>query len=200
VASGARASLVCAAALAIALAGCGGSEAPEPEPRPVEPADPLPDLPSGWRVHANPAGGYAFGLPRGWRARDRGTTTEVRSFDRLAAIAFTADRTGEALALDPAEFATRTAAATAGFEEPLDPGEPSAFEHRYEAAEVEATGTNARTGVEQDVSVIALRRDRLAVLTATIFANATPGARRADAIADRVVGTLRSRPVVGAAG
>jgi hypothetical protein len=191
--------LACAGALGLGLAGCGGTDIPEPEPRPVESVGEVPDLPSGWRVHVNPAGGYAFGVPRGWTTRDRGTQTEVRSFDHLVVIAFTADRTGEALALDPGEFATRTAAATAGFEEPLEPGEHRDFRHPYDAARVEARGTNERTGVEQDVTVVALRRDELAQLTATIFANATPAAARSRALAEKVVGTLRSRPVSGAA-
>jgi hypothetical protein len=161
--------------------------------------DPVGELPKGWRVHVNDAGGYAFGLPRGWQARDRGTRTEVRSFDRLAAISFTADRTEEALAVDPAEFAGRVAAATGGFEQPLEPRDAVPFRHRYEGAEASASGTNAKTGVEQEISVIALRRDGLAALTATIFANATPAGRASQRLAERVVRTLRSRPVSGAA-
>jgi hypothetical protein len=191
--------LACAAALSIALAGCGGTDVAEPEPRPVESVDPVPELPGSWHVHANAAGGFAFGLPRGWTARDRGTRTEVRSFDRLVAITFTADRTGEALDVAPPEFASRAAAATGGFEERLQPDEAVEFRHPYEAAVTTARGTNANTGVEQEVSVIALRRGALAVLTATVFASSTAAARDSRALAERVVRTLRSRPVAAAA-
>jgi hypothetical protein len=193
-----RAGLACAAAALLALGGCGGTDVPAPEPRPEESIDELPKLPPGWNAHANPAGGYAYGAPRGWMVRDRGTQTEIRSFDHLVVIVLGADRTDDALAIPPAEFALRTAAATAGFEEPLEPGEPREFPHPYEAFEVSARGTNAATGVEQDVSVIAMRRDQIAVLTATVFANASPRSRASRRLAERVVSTVRGRPVSAA--
>jgi hypothetical protein len=90
-----------AAALAVAalIAGCGddSDEEPASEPRQGESADSVPDLPRGWEVHSNQAAGFAFGLPPGWKARDRGTATEVRSFDELVVLRLLqADRTGQA--------------------------------------------------------------------------------------------------------
>ena len=187
-----------AAAALIALPGCG-TEVEPPEPRPTETVHRVPDLPAGWRPFANTAGGYAFGLPRGWRATDHGSRTEIRSYDRLVAITINADRTDEALALDPAEFAAAALAVAPGYEEPLAPGPPREFEHRYEASQVTAGGTAKATGLKLEVSEIALRRDQVAVLTALIAANARPQARHSQRLAERLVGTLRSRPVEGAA-
>jgi hypothetical protein len=199
VASRARlAALAVAGAALIALPGCG-TEVEPPEPRVAETVHRVPDLPAGWRAHVNTAGGYAFGLPRGWRASDHGARTEVRSYDRLVAITINADRTDEAIALDPAEFAAAALAAAPGYEEPLAPGPPREFEHRYEGSQVTAGGTAKATGLKLDVSEIALRRDETAVLTALIAANARPQARGSRRLAERVIGTLRSRPVEGAA-
>ena len=194
-----RVALLALALAVLGAAGCGSAETPEPQPRPVETIDRLPDLPPGWHEHVNPAGGYAFGLPRGWKASDRGSTTEVRSFDRLVAIHFGADRTGEALALDPGEFATRALAGAPGYEEPLEPGAPRPFRHRYKAARASASGRSAETGVALDVSMIVMRRDRTAVLSALIAANASADARASRRLAERVVATVRSRPLSTAA-
>ena len=183
--------------VALALAGCGADSGPPPvsAPRAAETADRLPRLAPGWRPFVNRYGGYAFGLPPGWEAKRRGTATTVSSFDRLAQLSISADRTGEAVELPIEDFASRVIAARPGYEERLEPGEPRTFEHRYAAVAVEASGVAKSTGVEQRVEAIVLRRPKLVTLTIVIASNAIPEGARSGRIAERVVRTMRSRPV-----
>jgi hypothetical protein len=106
----------CAAlAFAPALSGCGERDEPEPAATPVETSDPVPELPRKWSRHVNSRAGFAVGLPPGWSARDRRRSSLLRSPDRLAAVAISADRTRSGLALPLDEFATRVADALKGF-------------------------------------------------------------------------------------
>jgi hypothetical protein len=185
--------------VASALAGCGGGE-DEPAPEPAPPAPPpretvdrLPDLPAGWKRELNRAGGFAFGVPPGWEVEGRGRGSLVRSFDRLVALSMVADRGPEALEVEVRESARRAAAALRGYREPPRVAAPRAFEHRYDGAEARAVAT-ARGGVDQRVSVIVLRRDRVATLTAVLAANAELEAGPSRRLALRVIETLRTRP------
>jgi len=190
--------LAFAAGLVVAvLASCGGeSDDPEPEPppRPPETVHELPDLPDRWREQLNRAGGFAVGVPPGWRARNQGTSTLVRSFDRLVAISISPDRTREANDMALTDFATRALVALPGFEGELTPRGERSFEHRYAAYEARGRATAAKIGVEQRVRLIVVRRGRLVTFTVVIAANAE-GGRVSERIAERVVRTLRSRPV-----
>ena len=188
--------LLAALAAAALIAGCGddSDDEPGPEPRKVETADSVSELPRGWKVYANSAGGFAFGLPPGWKARDRGTTTEIRSFDELVVLSITADRTSESLAIDPAEAATRTLTSLQSFAEPIEPGKPRELEHRYDAYEVSGEGRSTRNGLEQDLTVVVVRREGAVTVTVLIAANADKRAKPARGIADRVVETLRTQP------
>ena len=67
------------------------------------------------------------------------------------------------------------------------------FDHRYDAVEVHGTGTS-RGGVDQNASVIVLRRGEIATVTVVLAANAKPGARESVRIARRAIATLRTRP------
>lgn len=182
-------------ASAALLAGCGDDSdgAPTSQTRQQESAHSVPELPRGWEVHANRAGGFAFGLPPGWRARDRGTTTGVRSFDGLVVLTVAADRTSEALAIDPAQAATRTLASLEAFAGAAEAGRAQPFEHRYQAYQASGPGRSARD-VEQELTVVVLRRGEAASITVLIAANADQRAKPARRIADRVVRTLRTQP------
>jgi hypothetical protein len=185
--------------VASALAGCGGGrDQPTPEPAPPPPSpretvDRLPTLPEGWKRELNRAGGFAFGVPPGWEVEGRGRGSLVRSFDRLVALSIVADRGPEALEVEVRDSARRAAAALRGYRQPPRVQTVLPFEHRYEGAEARALAT-ARAGVDQRVSVIVLRRDRVTTLTTVLAANAEREAGPSRRLALRVVETLRTRP------
>ena len=184
--------------LALAVAGCGGSDdgsstTTTPGPAPKETRDPLPERPQDWRPYVNARGGYALLLPRGWKAEAAGPRTLIRSYDRLVAISIAPDRSGAGRVTEIEDYATRTADDLGGFEDGFDPRGMRPFDHRYQAVEVFGTGTS-RDGVDQRASVIVLRRDEVATVTAVLAANAKPAARESERIARRAIGTLRTRP------
>jgi hypothetical protein len=195
-----RRAILCAlVALAVATAGCDDDDddaepTTTPVPRQKETFQKVPELPPGWKVHANRDGGFAFGLPPGWNADDDTTTTRVRSFDRLVAVSITPDRTVDGLAIPLENFALRTIAALTGFEGELDPGPARRFKHKYRGSEVRAAG-RAETGVREQVRVFVLRRDEIVTFTAVMAVNAKPSAHASERLAERMLHTLRSRPV-----
>jgi hypothetical protein len=91
------------------------------------------------------------------------------------------------------EFATRTADALPSYPDGLRHVRNRRFDHRYDGAEVRARAT-ARGGIDQQLSVIVLRRDSIATVTAVIAANAKQAAQPSLRLARRVLGTLRTRP------
>jgi hypothetical protein len=194
-----------AVVVAAVLAGCGDSGDDEtttttpPAPPPRETIDHVPKLPGSWHKYVNERGGFALGLPRGWKASSNAGTALVRSFDRLVAISIAPDRRREALDDPLDEVADVTAAALTGFRGELERKSVRDCEHRYECAEVRARGT-AKGGVEQRLQVIVLRRDGVAQLTAVIAANAKKSANASLHLAKRVVATLRTRPPAVASG
>ena len=198
-----RAALAGLIALTLAAAGCGGSDdesttttTTTPQPPPKETRDPLPERPKEWKRYVNERGGYALLLPRGWAADADGPQTLIRSYDRLVAISIAPDRTADGLATPIADYATNTADALRGFKDGFDAKGQRALQHRYDAVEVYGSG-KSRDGVEQRASVIVLRRDEIATLTAVVAANAKPAARESVRIARRAVDTLRTRPPRG---
>lgn len=194
--AGSRAAAVLVA-IALLVVGCGDDSdeaSSEPAPRPTEAVDPLPKLPASWSTHVNQAGGFALGLPPGWRADDRGTSTLVRSFDRLVAVSIAPDRTSEAIELPLGDFATRALTGLSGFEGELEAGPERPFEHRYRGVVVEGSGIATDTGLRQRLRLIVLRRDRQVTFSVVIAANAAPEARPSERLAERMVKTLRSRP------
>ncbi|HEX2129345.1 MAG TPA: hypothetical protein VHF58_09035, partial [Solirubrobacterales bacterium] len=99
-----------------------------------------------------------------------------------------------AVAIEPAEAATRTLESLEALAERADPGEARKFDHRYEAYEVSGRGRSGDAGVEQNLTIVVLRRDGAVSVTVLIAANADERAKPARRIADRVVGTLRTQP------
>jgi hypothetical protein len=186
----------------IALAACGGSDSTDrsttittkpPQPPPKETRDPLPNRPHEWRRYVNERGGFALLLPRGWKPNTRGSSTLIRSFDRLVAISIVSDRSRAGLETPIADYATRTAKSLRGFNHPPRIRGTRPFKHRYEG--IEASGeARASGGIDQRVSVIVLRRNDLVTITAVLAANAKRAARHSARIGRRVIETVRSRP------
>jgi len=200
---GARRILGTALAAGALLAGCGG-DAPTAAP-PASPETPqrVTGLPPGWTVERNAAQGFSLGAPPGWRQGERcldGNGSDVPvtvlcSPDKLVTLSISADRTGEALEIEPGEFAARAMAGLADSYMGLEPGAPKPFEARYEGAFVEATAKALATGVRQNVIVVVLRRDDIANFTAVIAANAEQPTGPAVKLAEEALRTLRSQPV-----
>jgi len=186
--------------LCLALAACGSDESTStttsttaPAPPPKETREGLPDRPHEWKRFVNERGGYALLLPRGWVADADGSQALVRSFDRLAAISIAPDRSPEAAATPLNDYATGTADALRGFERGFRNEGMRRFPGHYEAVDVFGTG-RSRDGVDQDVSVIVLRRDELVTITVVLAANAIPAADESRRLARKVVATIRTRP------
>jgi hypothetical protein len=193
-------------AAAVALAGCGGDD-DEPEVPPVDRKPERPEqvsgLPSGWTVEENKAQGFELGAPPGWRSggdclkggAPAGPVTILCSPDKLVTLSVAADRTDEALELEPGEFAVRTMVGLAEGYDRLEPGKPRPFKARYPGASVEGTGEAVGTGVRQDVTVVVVRREGAANFTAVIAANADKPTEPAVKLAEEALTTLRSQPV-----
>jgi hypothetical protein len=195
---------VAALALVAFAVGCGEREEPEPTTTtPVERPERVSKLPEQWSVIRVPGQGFQLGKPPGWRRgkaclakhTSPGTATVLCSPDKLLTVSISADRSDEALEITPEEFATRTMAALSeNYQTPLNPGKPKRFAGHYPGVEVSASG-KAAGGVRQDVSVIVLRRDDVAVVTAVIASNAAKATHQHREFARHALHTLRSQPV-----
>jgi len=193
----------------LALAGCGGDEgegdAPEETTttQKAEKPESVRGLPPGWTVERNRPQGFSIGAPPGWRSggdclkggAEVPSVTILCSPDKLVTLSVSADRTDEALEVDPAEFAARTLTGLADSYDGLKPGKVKPFKGHYDGATVSGTGEAVGTGVHQDVNVVVLRRDGVANFTAVIAANADQPTGPAVELADESVETLRSQPV-----
>jgi hypothetical protein len=190
---------------AFGIAACGEREEPEPTTTapPVERAEKVPKLPERWKVLKVPDQGFALGQPPGWhKGKDclakntsPGTATVLCSPDKLLTLSISADRTDEALEITSDEFARRVMAKLSeNYQKPLDPGKPKPFKAHYDGAKVSATGQAAK-GVREDVSVVVMRRDDIAVFTAVIASNAAKATGQHKKFAERALRTLRSQPV-----
>lgn len=188
------ATLVSTAVLALAAAGCGGEESEDPPPGPVETAEEVRNLPSGWSVHRNFDAGFELGVPPGWDARARGIRSTLRSPDRLVAATIFADRSNEAIELPLNDFAQAAIAGIDGFDD-LEPGEVRRFDHRYDAVAIEASGVERDSGVEQELLLVVVRREELATFTVLVARNAERDTGRYRDQIERMIRSLRSRPV-----
>jgi hypothetical protein len=190
------------AGLAILLAaiasGCGG-ESTTSSSTTVQPevAEKLPKLARGWKARRDTRIGYAIGVPPGWQLRQQPGRVLFRAPDHLVAVSLSVDRNGDALSLPLDEFATRTLMALPGFEKPLHPSHVSRFRGTpLEAVQAAAKGKTKRSGIEERVALIVLRRDQVVNYTAAVVENAERGYSRLDrAVALRMIRTLRDQPV-----
>lgn len=181
--------------LAAGAAGCGADGDTAAVTTPVEAADPLPELPGGWSEHHNEDAGFAIGVPPGWRARDRGIGTELRSPERLAAVSVAADRTGEVLSVPLEQLATATISSEIPGLRDVEPGEPHPFRHRYNAVALTARGVAEPKGVRERLLLLIVRRDELATFTVLAAHNAEEHPRFYEDEIERMIRSLRGRPI-----
>jgi hypothetical protein len=177
---------------AIGLGACGSEEEEDVEP-PNETAQAVPDLPGGWKVERNDAGGFALGVPPGWKARADGPQTELHTPDELVFVTVTPDRTNEVLGTDLEELADSSGVRYGEQFQGFKLGRTARYRHAYDAYSVEATGK--RDGVAQDLEVIVLRRGDLVTFTVFVQRNPDFGSGAYVPTIDRVVRSIRSRPV-----
>jgi hypothetical protein len=205
-ARGLLAALTCAV-----LAGCGSTS--QTTSVPVETADPLPKLPASWHPYRDNALGFAIGVASGWRhdsackAAEGGqggrhqskqpTAVTFCAPDLLTTVSVAPDRGLQALEVPVDEFATRAfdALSKKRYGDSLRGGEPQPFGDLYDGAEVSGRGTIPRSGFEQEVAVIVLRREQLVNFTVVVASNARRAPKSEQLTAERMVRTLRDEPV-----
>ena len=190
------------AAVAAAAVGCGGSSETAPQAPPPERRQALPSLPRGWEPHRDRSVGYAIGIPPRWELREHRGSVLLRSPDHLLAVSLAVDRGADALGVPLERFAIQALAALPGFETRLEPSRPRPFAGTpFDAVETTAKGSTRASGLEERVTLVALRRDAVVNYTVAIVENAQRR-RSADdrAIAVRMVRTLRDQPVKTRAG
>src|SRR5919109_562415 len=181
------------AAAAAAAAGCGDSSETVPNAPPPERRQALPRLPRGWDAHRDRSIGYAIGIPPGWEVREHRGSALIRSPDHLVAVA---------LGVPLERFATEALAALPGFKTPLEPSGPRRFGGTpLDGVETTAKGKTRSSGLDERVSLVALRRDAVVNYTVATVENAQRRRSAHDrAIALRMVRTLRDQPVKAGGG
>ena len=189
-----------AVCLAVGLLACGEKEEPTSFPRPEETADPLPPLPAGWKVQTNETQGFAFGLPRGWTAKvQRAGATRAVPADRAVAVSISADRTDEALAPPLRRYAPAVLRSLSGLRL-LSAPKVTAFGGIYDGVVAGAAATAERAAgggrsLRQRLRVYALRRPGVATLTILVARRSSVRADAHDAEVERLVRSVRLRPV-----
>ena len=181
----------------------GDSAETESLASPPETADPLPRLPRGWTRTANGAGGFALGVPPGWSAKEAGARTTLRAPGSAVVVRITADRTDEALDAELEEFAARIAERLAGggVAEPVAPAPkpvspaPKPGEGGYESAAVVFDRVGPPRGRGQRLEVVVVRRSQLAAYPVLIASDESVKPAQLDPIVNRLIGSLRGRPV-----
>lgn len=188
-------------AFALCVCGCGSASAPLPpsvQPAASDSPQKLPKLDHGWKPYLSRATGLALGRPPGWSVTARKTTTLLRSPDHLVAVTISADRTGEGLAIAPAQFAARTFGALPGYEGALNPSQPRRFRGHYDGSEVSGDAVATSSALRQRLSVIILRRKARVTFTVVIAANAKRRTPVEERQAAQIARTIRDQPSAGA--
>ena len=149
---------------------------------PPETADPLPELPPGWRAEENDAIGVALGVPPAWTSKSGKVQTILRSPGSSAVVSVTADRSPDVLGADLDDYALEVAAQIEG----ADAAKAKAPKPGlgYEAAAARSAATE----------VIVVRRPELAAYPVLVASGAKVKARELDPIVAEIVASLRGRP------
>jgi hypothetical protein len=180
---------------AVAIAACGSDAATEDGEAPEERSQPVPELPRGWKVNTNSGGGFALGVPPGWRPQRDGIRTRLASPDELVGITVTPDRSDEPLDADLEQLTEATAVEYGRQFDDFEIGGTKRYEHQYDAFSAAARAEDK--GVRQKVELILLRRDGIVTFTVVTQRNERFGSGVYVPTIDRVVRSIRSRPVGG---
>ena len=205
-----RAAMIIAAIALVCFAGIGiwqlsedGSDSgssSEETAAPRETTDPLPPLPRGWTGTVNAAGGFAFGLPPGWSEESVLAKSTVRSPGSAVVVSITADRTNEAVEADLADYATGVAQGLEPDSAPAPlPEAPKPREAGYESAGVIAP-RDGSSGSGGQLRVIVVRRIGIAAYPILIASGRGVKQAELEPIVDRLVRSLRGRPIAPLAG
>jgi hypothetical protein len=179
---------------AMTLGACGGGGTTTTTGSAVETPQALPKLPPGWRPVVNTSEGFAFGLPRGWQARETHSGTSLlRTPDHRIAVSISADRTDQALRQPLGDYATGAATSLGGLRRIKVLG-TNPIRNRYSAVEVRASGLGSG-GIKERALLVALRRDHLVTFVIASLRRADVPDAIYGAQVTRIVKTLRSRPV-----
>jgi hypothetical protein len=176
-------------------AACGGSSSSRGGAPTPESADPPAAAPPGWSRVVNGTAGFSMSLPPGWTARGSGNgSTLVRSHDGALAVAVSADRSNDGTRDTPTTYLRRTLHSLSGYRNLRAGRSAGARGLRYPAAQVEATGTFARTRVRQAITLYALHRPGRVTYTVSVFRSAATRAARYAPFVGGVLRSFRARP------
>jgi hypothetical protein len=129
---------------------------------------------------SNTRAGFSVGIPPGWTAKGTKDTTLIRSRDRALAVAISANRNDDGREASPEAYAQRIATSLPGYRRLLTGKTEKVRNARYPTASVTASGTLARTGVRQAITIFAISRPHRVMYTIAVFRSAgTPASRYA---------------------
>jgi len=136
-----------------------------------------------------------LGVPTGWQVSAHGNRALLRPPDHLVAVTVTASRSPSTFKIPAKRFAEQALGALPGFKVPLEASRPKPFRGTpLDGVFTTASGAEAG-GLRERVTLVVLRRDRLVNYTVAVVENAEqPGARLDNAVALRMVRTIRDVP------
>jgi hypothetical protein len=185
--------LLAIALSAVAIAACGSDATTHDGEAPDERLQPVPELPRGWKVETNSGGGFALGVPPGWRAARDGIRTRLSSPDELVGISVTPDRSDEPLDADLEQLTEATAIQYGRQFDDFEIKGTKRYDHQYDAFSAAAKAKDKDVG--QEVELVLLRRDGIVTFTVVTQRNERFGSGVYVPTIDRVVRSIRSRPV-----
>jgi len=169
---------------------------------PAETVDPLGTLPRGWTSTSNEAGGFALRVPPGWSIKNAGAKTTLKAPGSVVVVSVTADRSEDAIEAELQEYATSVVESLGGESVRSVPDPPKAGGPGYEFAAAEGVkvpkvppGTGQAVVGPPRLEVIVIRRPELAAYPMLIVSGSPVKPAGIDPIVNKLVASLRGRPV-----
>lgn len=191
-----RVPIACALGCAALAAGCGNEGVPTSNaPKATaETRDKPPPPPRDWRRVVNVRAGFSVGIPPGWTAKGATDTTLIRSRDRALVVAISADRSDGGREASPEAYAERIATSLPGYRGLLTGKTERVRTARYPTASVTASGSLARTGVRQAITIFAVSRPHRVMYTIAVSRSASTPASRYAPYLERLVRSFTAAP------